>query len=63
MARRKKQIKVRTQYIHIKHEGIVNNGEIVVYRYNATLFADCMAVSVNKCIDALFSNGYKMRIT
>ncbi len=34
-----------------------------VHKSNATLYAECMAASVNICIQALFADGWNMRMT
>ncbi len=63
MARCKKQFKEGIQNSCVKPQGIVNDGLIVVHQYNATLFAECMAASVNDCIQVLFSSECKMILT
>ncbi len=49
--------------IHIKVESFVNDGVTAVDRYNATLLAECIAMSVNSCIQAPFANECNMRMT
>ncbi len=39
------------------------DGIIVVCRYNPNIDAECMALSVNNCIQAPFFTGYTLRMS
>ncbi len=48
---------------HFQPIGTVNGGIITVHEYNATLFLECMAMSLSDCIQAQFANGCNIRMT
>ncbi len=41
----------------------MDDGLIAGHRYNATLFVECMAASVNNYIQDPFANGCNMKMT
>ncbi len=48
---------------HEKLDGVVNNCVIIVHRDNASMFAKCMTVSVNNCIQVPFASGCSITMT